>query len=244
MMNDTLKTIDQRRSTRIYKDEEIKAEDKQAIFDAIINAPTAGNMTLYNVINVTDQSLKDQLAILCDHQPFIAKGKLVLLFVSNPVRWYDSYNLINNTNLKPTLADYYLSMNDGVIAAENAVIAGESLNIGSCYIGDIVENIEKIKELFKLSKGVVPICLLVMGYKVDDKINPRPTRFLEKDVITENYFENNSLDCFKNKFSNLPEDKALEKAKNAVNRTFEFKMKSDFFKEMNRSMQIILDEFK
>lgn len=42
-------------------------------------APTAGNQQLYTILDVTDQSLKEKLAITCDNQPFIAKGKMVLI---------------------------------------------------------------------------------------------------------------------------------------------------------------------
>ena len=145
--NETLRTIDNRRSTRAFKDEEISSEDKKEIFEAIINAPTAGNMMLYSVIDVTDQDKKDRLAVLCDNQPWIKTGKLILLFVTNSLRWYESYNEVSDDDkLNPSLSDYYLSCNDALIAAENAVIAGEALGIGSCYIGDIIENIEEGEE--------------------------------------------------------------------------------------------------
>ena len=91
-MNDTLKTIDQRRSTRIFLDKEISKDDKKIIFDAAINAPTAGNMLLYSIIDVTEQEKKNRLSVLCDNQPFIKNGKMVLVFVSNSKKWYDVYN--------------------------------------------------------------------------------------------------------------------------------------------------------
>ncbi len=50
-----------------------------------------------------------------------------------------------------------LSIEDTMIAAQNAVLMAESLGIGSCYIGDILENYEFHKELFDLPDYVVPI---------------------------------------------------------------------------------------
>ena len=73
-MNDTLKTIDERRSTRQYLDKEISKEHKEIILNAAINAPTAGNMLLYSIIDVTDKEKKDRLSVLCDNQPFIKNG--------------------------------------------------------------------------------------------------------------------------------------------------------------------------
>ena len=90
-MNDTLRTIDERRSTRQYLDKEISKEHKEIILNAAINAPTAGNMLLYSIIDVTDQDKKEKLSVLCDNQPFIKNGSMVLVFVANSKKWYDVY---------------------------------------------------------------------------------------------------------------------------------------------------------
>ena len=43
---------------------------------------------------------------------------------------------------KPQEGDLFLACSDALIAAQTAVVAAESLGIGSCYIGDIMENYE------------------------------------------------------------------------------------------------------
>lgn len=243
-MNDTLKTIDERRSTRVYLDKEISNEHKQIILEAAINAPTAGNMVLYSIIDVTDQDKKDKLSVLCDNQPFIKNGKMVLVFVSDAKKWYDTYNKLNDENLAPSIADFYLSMADAHIACENAVIAAESLGIGSCYIGDIVENYEETKKLLNLPKYVNPICMLVLGYKKGDNVSPRPKRFNIEDVVFENEFKEKGYETFVNKFNYLNDVIEQEKkVSQIVNATFKMKMKSEFFKEMNRSFKKMLEEF-
>ncbi|MEX1329519.1 MAG: nitroreductase family protein [Desulfobacterales bacterium] len=52
---------------------------------------------------------------------------------------------------------------DALIAAQTAVIAAESLGVGSCYIGEIMENYEEHKELFGLPKYVFLISLICFG---------------------------------------------------------------------------------
>ena len=243
-MNDTLKTIDERRSTRQYLDKEISKEDKRVILEAAINAPTAGNMLLYSIIDVTEEDKKEKLSVLCDNQPFIKNGKMVLVFVSNAKKWYDVYNQTNEKDLKPSLADFYLTLADAHIAAENAVIAAESLGIGSCYIGDIIENYEKVKELLNLPKYINPICMLVFGYKKDDKIAPRARRFAVEDVVFENSYQEKSFETFVNKFNYLENVEEQEKkAKQLVNATFRAKMSQEFFKEMNRSFKLMIEEY-
>ena len=87
----------------------------------------------------------------CDNQPFIARAPLVLLFLADYQRWFDYYMLSGVEDLcrrrgeplrKPQEGDLFLACNDALIAAQTAVVAAESLGIGSCYIGDIMENYE------------------------------------------------------------------------------------------------------
>lgn len=244
-MNETMKTIDNRRSTRLYLDKEISLEDKKTILEAAINAPTAGNMVLYSIIDVVDQEKKEKLSVLCDNQPFIKNGKMVLVFVADSKKWYEVYNKLNNADLKPTLADFYLSMADAHIAAENAVIAAESLGIGSCYIGDIVENYEEMKQLLNLPKYINPICMLVFGYKKNDNVNPRPRRFKVEDVVFTNEFKEKSEETFINKFDYLNDkEEQNRKVAQLVNATFNHKMKAEFFNEMNRSLSLMVEEYK
>ena len=244
-MNETLKVIDKRRSLRVFDDRKISIEDKKTILEAAINAPTAGNMVLYSIIDVTDSEKKERLSVLCDNQPFIKNGKMVLIFVANSKKWYDVYNKINDSDLKPTLADFYLSMADAHIAAENAVIAAESLGIGSCYIGDIVENYEELKKLLNLPKYINPICMLVFGYKKNDNVSPRNRRFKVEDVVFENEFLEKSEETFINKFEYLGNKEEQErKVSQLVRATFNHKMKAEFFKEMNRSLSLMIDEYK
>lgn len=242
-MNETLRTIDLRRSTRVYDQKSISKEDKQTILMSALNAPTAGNMVLYSMIDVTDEGKKQQLSVLCDNQPFIAKAPMVILFVADALKWYNVYNQLNGTNLKPSIADFYLAMADAHIAAQNAVIAAESLNVGSCYIGDIVENYESIKDLFNLPQYVNPVCLLVFGYKKDGVLPQRPKRFNLEDVVFENNYYDKSMDVFKNKFNHLSEKEQSEMVEKVVNGTFNRKQNAEFFKEMNRSLTLMVNEY-
>lgn len=58
-MNDVIKGLFERKSVRVYSDEMIEEDKKKLIIDAAIQAPTAGNMTLYSIIDVEDQEIKE-----------------------------------------------------------------------------------------------------------------------------------------------------------------------------------------
>ena len=73
------------------------------------------------------------------------------------------------------------------IAAQNAVVAAESMGIGSCYIGDIMENCEAQRELLHLPDYVVPVGMLIFGYPTDQqKSRPKPERVEQKYIVHEN----------------------------------------------------------
>lgn len=63
-------------------------------------------------------------------------------------------------------------MEDASLMAENMVIAGESLGLGSCFLGETPYYAEKIIEDYDLPEKVFPMVQLAMGYPEEDK----PTR--------------------------------------------------------------------
>ena len=83
-----------------YTDQPISQEDKELILKAALQAPTAGNMALYSIIDIQQQSLKDELALRCDHQPFIAKAPMVLIFLADYQKWFDIFEAFHH-NIPP-----------------------------------------------------------------------------------------------------------------------------------------------
>ena len=138
-MTETIEQLKNRRSVRVFEDRGIDEECVIAILDAACQAPTAGNQQLYTIIRVTDPALLERLSESCDHQPFIKEGKLVLVFCADCLKWQKAYEFAGCDPRKPGAGDMLLAVTDAAIAAQNAVTAAESLGIGSCYIGDILE---------------------------------------------------------------------------------------------------------
>ncbi len=190
-MNEIIKSLFERKSVRAFEDREIAPCEKELILSSALQAPSAGNMTLYTILDITDQKLKDTLAVTCDNQPFIAKAPLVLVFCADYNRWYKLFTRHCPQVRKPSFGDLQLASVDAVIAAHNCVVAAESLGIGSCYIGDISENFEQHREFFSLPSHVVPVCMLVFGYPTkQQRDREKPPRFKVEDVVFENTYDN------------------------------------------------------
>jgi nitroreductase len=82
----------------------------------------------------------------------------------------------------------FFGIQDAALMAENMVIAGESLGLGSCFLGNTPYRAEKIQKQFKLPKHVFPLVELVMGYPAED-YPPRPRYPLEFTLFEDRYPE-------------------------------------------------------
>lgn len=242
-MNEIIKSLFDRKSVRAFEQKPICEEDKKIILDSALQAPSAGNMTLYTIIDVQDQKLKDTLAVTCDNQPFIAKAPLVLVFCADFHRWYNLFENYCDEVRKPALGDLQLASVDTVIAAHNCQVAAESLGIGSCYIGDITENFEKHKELFDLPQHVIPVCMLVFGYPTQQqKERSKPNRFKTEDIVFKDTYNREKAGCLDSMLKER-ENKTDEEFKDWVVKFCNRKHNSEFSIEMSRSCVEMVKEF-
>ena len=240
-MNEILQALQMRKSVRVFTEKEISPQDKESILYAALQAPSAGCQLLYTIIDVTDQDKKEKLVHLCDNQPFIARAKLVLVFCADCRKWLSFYKEAGLSPRDPGAGDLLLAVEDALIAAQNAVTAAESLGIGSCYIGDVMENAEEMKELLQLPKYVYPACMLVLGYPTEQQIErKKPERFKLSDMVCENGYQDKTGQEIREMFLQRTGMQSYEKWMEAF---WKRKYESDFSNEMNRSMEVYLKDF-
>jgi FMN reductase (NADPH) len=200
-MNEILQSLHDRKSVRVFKNINISESDKETILLAAMAAPTAGNQQLYTILDITDQSLKDKLAVSCDNQPFIAKSPMVLIFCADFQKWYDAFVEGGCSPRLPGVGDLMLAVEDSVIAAQNAVTAAQSLGIGSCYIGDIMERYEEHREMLELPEYVFPAAMLVFGYPTEQQLErPKPERCDLKHMVHINHYNRMTGDELRDMF--------------------------------------------
>ncbi|MCC6956207.1 MAG: nitroreductase family protein [Anaerolineales bacterium] len=253
-MNRTLELIEKRRSIRLFDSTPLAQHEKEAILHAALRAPTAGAMMLYTIIEVNDPHKKAILAETCDHQAFIASAPYLLLFLADYQRWMDLYEAagcaaraaeLDRQTRTPAEGDLFLALMDALIAAQTAVIAAESLGIGSCYIGDIIENWEQHRELFNLPRYTFPAVLLCFGRPKRAPLgNPVP-RFDPKFIVHQDVYRRFSAEELND--MHLPfgqpsfEPKEYPNgAQNVVQANYLRKFIADFSFEMTRSAREML----
>ena len=257
-MNETVELIESRFSVRVFEKAPVPEETVRKLKELTLRAPSAGNMLLYTVLEVKDQGKKEKLARLCDNQIMIAHAPLVWLFLADNSKWERYFDLscsdkkTGTARRKAGFGDLHLTMQDAIIAAENCAIAAQALGLGSCFIGDVIENGEEMAELFSLPKRAVPACLLIMGKPAQKKrkedLTPRPSA--ESSVfMTDTYHEQTleELDrqyeghkAYFGRMRRIPKGN-LE---NTADYYYSRKYTAAFMDEMNRSLEFYLKRYK
>ena len=241
-MNEVIRQLFERKSVRAFTEQEISGEDRQLILEAAAMAPTAGNQQLYTILDITDAALKEKLAESCDHQPFIAKGKMVLIFCADCRKWYEAFQAAGCKPRLPGAGDLMLAVSDAMIAAQNAVTAAWSLGIGSCYIGDIMEVVEIHRDILTLPSYVFPVGMLVFGYPTQQQMERvKPERVALKHLVHENGYRQMAEEDYREMFAIKTGNQSYEAWMEAFCKR---KYNSDFSREMTRSVAVYLEDFQ
>ena len=255
-MNETIDLLMSRMSERGYAKSDITQVEKDLIIRCAMRAPTAGNMMLYSIIEV-DQPEKQRLVTTCDNQPFIAQAPLVLMFLADLQRWFDYYELSGVAEKcrelgvdfdTPQEADLLLACCDALIAAQNAVIGAESIRIGSCYIGDIMENYEVHRDMFDLPRWVFPITMVCFGHSRRQQRTPSTVpRFPQETIYFKGRYKRLDGDDFEKMFEDritrLQRSGWVKDADNIGQHFYLKKTGADFSREMRRSVKVAMAEW-
>lgn len=240
-MNQTISELCARKSVRAFEKKAIPADMKRQILLAAAAAPTAGNQQLYTILDITDPALKARLAETCDHQPFIAESEMALIFCADCRKWYDAFADAGCEPRKPGAGDLLIAVSDANIAAQNAVTAAWSLGIGSCYIGDVMENCEIHRELLQLPEYVFPAAMIVFGWPTQQQTErEKPQRAELEHIVHENGYRRMDRDELRRLFGPKAGQRGYEDWMQAFCKR---KYNSDFSREMTRSVETYLNDF-
>jgi FMN reductase (NADPH) len=172
MDNPVIQTMLNHRSVRKYTDQKPTEEVLHAIVRAGQQAPFASQ--LYSVLLTRRKA------------PFGAALWFTICVDLHKVERFmriRGWEIVSND-----LSLLFFGIQDASLMAENMVVAGESLGLGSCFLGNTPYRAEKIQKQYKLPLHVFPLVELVMGYPAED-FPPRPRYPLEFTLFEDRYPE-------------------------------------------------------
>ena len=158
-----LENIFARKSVRSYTDEPVSPEQVETILKAAMAAPSGMNMQPWRFVVVTDQKVKDKLAV--GFNKMIAKAPVVIIVCGKTT------NKLGAPNKNWTA--------DCAASTENLLLAVEALGLGAvwtaCYPYE--DRMNPTVEALGLPENISPYCIVPIGHpagndKPKDKWNP------------------------------------------------------------------------
>jgi FMN reductase (NADPH) len=162
------------RSIRRYRPEPIGEEMVRAILSCAQMAPTSSNKQAYSVIGVTDPTARRRLAEVADGQEEIEECALFLVWCADLHRIRSTLDRIGAPMAYDNLEEFIVATIDVALAAENALVAAESMGLGGVIIGSLRNDPGAVAELLDLPELVYPAFGMCLGYPAEDPcVKPR-----------------------------------------------------------------------
>lgn len=175
--NDTIARLLDHRSVRGYKPDPVPAGTLETLIAAAQSAATSSNMQWTSVVAVTDPAKKKVLAEIAGNQRHIEQCPLYLCWVTDMSR-NSTIGDAEKTELKvmPWLETFLVASVDVALAAQNAVVAAESIGLSTVYIGAMRNDPERVAKLLGLPPQCFVLFGLCVGYATDQaagEVKPR-----------------------------------------------------------------------
>ncbi|WP_261555746.1 NADPH-dependent oxidoreductase [Frankia tisae] len=154
------------RSVRRFTPRPVTDDELAALVAAAQSASTSSNLQAWSVVAVRDPQRKARLAALAGNQRFIDEAPLFLVWVADLSR---AHRLADGagTGGVPEGTDYLestiLGFVDAALAAQNAVVAAESLGLGTVFVGAVRNRPEQIAAELGLPPHAVAAFGLAVG---------------------------------------------------------------------------------
>jgi nitroreductase len=175
--NGTLDTLLAHRSVRAYRPDPLPDGIVELLVAAAQSAASSSNLQPWSVVAIEDPGRKARLAALAGHQTHIVQAPLFLVWLVDLHR----LGTIGEERGVPTgaldyLETFLLGAVDTALAAQNAVVALESLGLGSVFIGGIRNRPAEVAAELDLPPHVFPLVGLAVGHPDPDapaSVKPR-----------------------------------------------------------------------
>jgi len=168
--NEVIATMLDHRSVRGYKPDPLPAGALETLIAAAQSAATSSNMQWWSAIAITDPAKKKVLAEIAGNQKHIEQCPLFICWVADMAR-NQRVSDATKTDFEtmPWLETFMVACIDAALAAQNAVVAAQSIGLGTVYIGAMRNDPIKVAELLGLPPQSFVVFGLCVGHAADDK---------------------------------------------------------------------------
>ncbi len=167
---DVMAAIMGRRSIRNFLEKDIPTEAITTLKNALIWAPSAGNLQSRRFFFLYNNGIKARLVEAALHQSFISKAPLVVVACADLMieRWYGARG-----------ANLYC-IQDVACSIENMLLAAHAIGLGSVWIGAFDEG--AVSGLLELASHLRPVAIIPIGYPISVPAPPGRVRHTQAIV--------------------------------------------------------------
>ena len=165
MTNDTIASQLAHRTIRAYKDQPLTEDEVTTLMEVARHTATASYLQGYTVLHITDPQVREKI-YAASGQPYVGgtKGDMFIfvvdLYRNSRIRAEQgvSSEALSSMNLFLTGAE------DALLAAQNVVVAAESMGLGTVYLGSILADPRLVVDALELPELTFPILGLLVGH--------------------------------------------------------------------------------
>ncbi|GLI53587.1 nitroreductase family protein [Thermodesulfovibrio yellowstonii] len=152
-MDEVLKVVKERRSIRSFLKKDITEDLVKKLIEALIWAPSAGNLQARKFYFIKNKEIKIKLAQASLSQMFIADAPLVIIGCIDKEKIYSRYGE-RGVNL--------YAIQDVACSITNAMLVAHENGLGTVWVGAFRE--EEVSKILELPKHLRPVVIMPVGY--------------------------------------------------------------------------------
>ncbi|WP_426957722.1 NADPH-dependent oxidoreductase [Muricoccus radiodurans] len=165
------------RSVRAYSPTPLTPGTLETLVAAAQSAPTSSNMQAWSVVAVEEPTRRARLSVLAADQAFIRQAPLFLCWIADLSR-LDRLGQADRARLEGLdfMEAFMVALVDAALAAQNAVVAAESLGLGTVYVGALRNRPEEVAAELGLPPNAFAAFGLAVGHPdraVPTAVKPR-----------------------------------------------------------------------
>lgn len=171
---DAVSLLKSHRSIRKFTDKPVTDEMVDDIISAGLSAATSSNLQGTTVIRVRNPGTRAAIATLAGGQTYVETAGAFFVWCADLHRSAVACEMAGGDFHAGMTEHFVIATVDCALAAQNAVVAAESLGLGICYIGGIRNDPAQVTELLQLPEQVFPLFGLCIGWPDQDpQLKPR-----------------------------------------------------------------------
>lgn len=184
-MNDVHQLLRSHRSIRKFTDETLTDDTVAEIVKSGLSAATSSNLQATTVIRVKNPEVRARIAEVAGGQRYIETAGAFLVWCADLHRTRRAAELAGGAMTSGMTEQFMIATIDVALAAQNAVVAAESMGLGICYIGAVRNDPQTVSDLLELPRDVYPVFGLCLGVPDQDpEVKPRlPVEVVLKEDV-------------------------------------------------------------